>query len=289
MPGAIAPVADLATIRLGFQTLGSPVDGPLHQTGPVTRVPAAENTLAVLDLLSRRSEPLPAAAIAIRLGLPRSTVYHLLTVLTERGYVVHLPEERRYGLGLAAYELGAAYTRQAPLQRLARPVLARLVDATTHNAHFGVLHGRDVLYVLEERAPGRDLLVTEVGVRLPAHLTASGLAILAALPAAQVRALFPDVGSFSQRVEGSDAPRTLGQLRARLVAVRADGHAREEGTVTAGLSSVAVAVRDHTGHPLGAFAVTYPSVGSDRDREALARATVSAATDLARRLGGRYG
>ncbi|MEJ5186189.1 MAG: FAD-dependent oxidoreductase, partial [Candidatus Geothermincolales bacterium] len=37
--------------------------------------------------------------------------------------VVHLPEERRYGLGVAAFELGSAYTRHAPLQRLARPVL----------------------------------------------------------------------------------------------------------------------------------------------------------------------
>ena len=40
-----------------------------------------------------------------------------------------------------------------------------------------VLHGRDVLYVVEERAPGRPPLVTDVGVRLPAHLTASGRAI----------------------------------------------------------------------------------------------------------------
>ena len=52
-----------------------------------------------------------------------------------------------------------------------------------HSAHLAMLHGRDVLYVLEERAPGRPPLVTDVGVRLPAHLTASGRAILAALPA----------------------------------------------------------------------------------------------------------
>ena len=60
-----------------------------------------------------------------------------------------------------------------------------------HSAHLAVLHGHDLLYVVEERAPGRPSLVTDVGVRLPAHLTASGRAILAALPAAQVRALFP--------------------------------------------------------------------------------------------------
>ena len=120
-------------------------------------------------------------------------------MLRREGFVTHLPEERRYGLGVAAFELGSAYTRQEPLQRIARPVLARLVDATTHNAHLAVLHGRDVLYVVEERAPGRPPLVTDVGVRLPAHLTASGLAMLAALPPAQVRALFPSRAAFVQR------------------------------------------------------------------------------------------
>src|SRR5687767_5933801 len=116
---------------------------------------------------------MPASAIARDLGLPRSTVYHLLAVLRAEGFVAHLAAERRYGLGIAAFELGPASSRQAPLQWVARPVLARLVDRTTHSGHFAVLHGREVLYVIEERAAGRPGLVTDVGVRLPAQLTAS--------------------------------------------------------------------------------------------------------------------
>ena len=38
-------------------------------------------------LLSRHAEPLPAASIARDLGLPRSSVYHLLKVLHSRGFV----------------------------------------------------------------------------------------------------------------------------------------------------------------------------------------------------------
>ena len=179
-------------------------------------VPAVEQALAVLRFLSSHSGPLPAASIARELGLPRSTTYHLLAVLVREGFVVHLPEERRYGLGVTAFELGSAYARQAPLQRLARPLLARLVDATGHSAHLAVLHGRDVLYVVEERAPGRPPLVTDVGVRLPAQLTASGRALLAGLPSAQVRALFPDRSAFVER-EGI-GPASLSALRSRLSA-----------------------------------------------------------------------
>ncbi|WP_010146205.1 IclR family transcriptional regulator [Serinicoccus profundi] len=246
--------------------------------------PAAGHALAILTLLARHATPVAAATIARELGLPRSSTYHLLTVLVEQGYAVHLPEDRRYGLGVAAFELGSAYTRQAPLQRLARPRLTRLADATGHNAHLAVLHGPDVLYVVEERVAGRPSLVTDVGVRLPATLTASGLAILAALPPAQVRALFPGRESFVQR-HGTGVS-SLVELRRELSATRARGYAVEDGLVTPGLASVASAVLDHSGHPAAGVAVTYPTQ-EDLDVTSLVKAVRASARDLSERLGHR--
>lgn len=247
-------------------------------------VPAADATLRILRHLSRTG-PLPAAALARALGLPRSTTYHLLAVLAEHGFVAHLREERRYGLGVSAFELGSAYSRQAPLARTARPVLVRLVDQVGQSAHLAVLHGREVLYVLEERAAGRPPLVTDVGVRLPAHLTASGRAILAGLPSAQVRALFPDRAAFVDRT--GVGPRRLSELRSVLAEVRRRGWAAEEGDVTPGFASVAAAVRDHTGFPIAGLAVTYARADvDDGEADALARATQRAAADLGRRVGG---
>lgn len=252
----------------------------------MANVPAARHTLELLALLARHTEPLPAGAIARELGLPRSSTYHLLSVLRDHGFVTHLQEERRYGLGVAAFELGSAYQRQAPLQRIARPLLGRLVDQTTHNAHLAVLHGRDVLYVVEERAPGRPLLVTDVGVRLPAPLTASGLAMLAELPAAQLRALFPHRDTLVQR--DGHGPTSVSQLRRELSTVRTRGYAVEEESVTEGLSSVAKAVLDHTGHPVAGVAITFRSDEVDRaERDRLVQAVARAAETLSARLGAR--
>jgi len=252
----------------------------------MANAPAASQALTVLQLLARHTEPVPASAIARDLNLPRSSVYHLLAVLCDQGFVVHLADERRYGLGVAAFELGSAYTRQAPLQRLARQLLVRLVDATRHNAHLAVLHGRDVLYVIEERAPGRPPLVTDVGVRLPAQLTASGLAMLASLPPQQVRALFPSRDAFVQR--HGVGPTTLPGLRAVLSRVRRDGFALEDGTVTPDFASVAAPVLDPSGHPVAGVAVTYPAgeVSVDQ-RQAIVEQVIRTATDLTRRVHGR--
>lgn len=247
--------------------------------------PAADQVLAVLAHLARHPEPMAASTLAAGLGLPRSTTYRLLGVLERHGLVTHLPEERRYGLGVGVYELGSAYQRQAPLQRIARPLLHRLVDQTTQNAHLSVLHGRDVLYLIEERAVGRALLVTDVGVRLPAVLTASGLAMLAGLTGRQVRALFPDAASLVRRDD--HGARTPTELRRQLSDVRRRGFATEEGSVTEGLSSVAHAVLDHTGHPIAAVALTYEPTGvDDRERHRLVERVAATAAQLSRRLGG---
>lgn len=248
--------------------------------------PAAGHALDVLALLGRHVAPMPASAIARDLGLPRSTVYHLLSVLRDRGFVVHLPEERRYGLGTAAFELGSAYSRQEPLRWIAGTVLARLVAETTHNGHFAVLHGRDTLYLIEERAAGRPSLVTEVGVRLPAPLTASGLAMLAALPPAQVRALWPSRGDLVRRHDAG--PASLTELRRILAETRRAGYAREDGSVTPGYASVAAAVLDHMGHPLAAVTLTFPAQEVDEAaREGLAARVVAAAGEVARHVRGR--
>lgn len=223
------------------------------------QVPAATRALRVLRFLAGQPDPVTLDRLARGVGLPRSTAYHLVTAMIEEGFVVHLLDEHRYGLGVAAFEVGSGYSRQAPLQRIARRYLAGLVDTVGHSAHLAVLHGRDVLYVLEERAPGRPPLITDVGVRLPAHLTASGRAILAALPQNQVRALYPDRSAFVDR-QGL-GPTSLSALRSLLTETRRRGYAFENGEVTPGFASVAAVVLDHSGHPTAGVAVTYPSEG----------------------------
>ena len=254
---------------------------------PRSNVPAASRALQVLRFLASQPDPVPMDRIARACGLPRSTAYHLLGAMIEEGFVVHLPEERRYGLGVAAFEVGSGYARQAPLQRIARRPLATLVDEVGHSAHLAVLHGREVLYVLEERAPGRPPLVSDVGVRLPAALTASGRAILAALPAPQVRALFPDRSAFVDRT--GRGPASLSALRALLAEARQRGFATEDGEVTPGFASVAVPVLDHNDHPVAGVAVTYPAgeVEAEVEAEVLAAGCRRVAVGLTRRLGGR--
>lgn len=242
-------------------------------------VPAATAALRVLRFLSGQPVPVSATRIAGALGLPRSSAYHLLTAMADEDFVVHYPEDRTWGMGIAAWEVGHGFARQEPLARLARVPLARLVDQVGQSAHLVVLHGADVLYVIEERAPGRPPLVTDVGVRLPAHLTASGRAILASLPAAQVTALYPGKDAFTSRTGAG--PRSPTELRRLLVTTRQRGYATEDGEVTEGFASIAAPIEAGTIH--ASVAVTWEGREPAGDLVDDVRATAAAITRRLRR------
>jgi len=274
----VAPVALVAPRPLIGQY-------PIATAPSAPGVPAARQTLRILQYLATQRGPVAATTIATALDLPRSTVYRLLAVLQEFGFVLHFPEARRYGIGIAAFEMSSGFSRQEPLSRLGRPILANLVDAVGESAHLAVLHGRDVIYLVDERAPRRPALVTEVGVRLPSHLTASGRALLATLPKSQVRALFPNAESFAQRTRALIP--NYATLTRVLAEVRSRGYAAEDGDVTDGMASVAVAVRDHAGWPAAGIAVTFSRESIPPERwPDIAEEVQRHAAELSRRIRG---
>ncbi|QRP60741.1 IclR family transcriptional regulator [Corynebacterium minutissimum] len=238
-----------------------------------SRVPAARNALEILRLLSTIDVPISAARIRSELDLPRSSTYHLLKEMVDAGFVVHLPENQTYGLGLAAYSMAAAYATQQPLVRATQGHLERIASKVDGSGHLSRLAGSEILYLNEVRAPKAMSLVTERGVRLQAQRTASGRAMLAVLPEAEWRAAY-SAGALS-----------FGEFKTILRDVRERGWAEEVEVVARGQASVGVAIVDHVGRPAAALAVTYP-VGT-ADAAAVAHELKAAAAQVAKRMYGR--
>lgn len=251
-------------------------------------VKSADRVMAILMLLARRVRPVPAATIARECSLPRSSTYQLLNAMRARQFVFYSPETHGWGLGIAAFEIGSAYLRADPLEALSEPVLAQLADATGEVAHIAVLHGDEVLYLVK-RVPTHGAvprLVTEAGVRLPAHLTAVGRAILMGLPRAQVRAIYPVTRPLVHRTDRG--PRLHSELDRTLAADLCRGYVVEVGCVTSGVTCVAAPVRGHDGRPVAAINVTFGSARHPpSEHHDLAALVASAAARLSSRLGWR--
>ena len=253
----------------------------------MSKIPAAERTLNLLRAMAEIGQPVTAARLAKRIGIPRSSCYQLLEVLKNQGFAIHFKQDRRWGLGLSAWELGSAYQRHAPLERLAKPVITKLVSELAQKTpvvgHLGVLDGSDVLYLLEQRPTKSLKLVTDVGVRLPAHLTASGRAMLAHLDQKQLSASFRGRDLATRTNLG---PKTLRELKDILTAEKDQGFALEVDEVTMGYASVGVAIVDHLGHPMAGLAITLQSRELEKlQLSQLAQMLIASANDLSRKFG----
>jgi DNA-binding IclR family transcriptional regulator len=254
----------------------------------MSAVPAARNTLRIIRYLAAHSGPVRASTISRDLGLPRSTTYHLMQVMQDEGFVVHSPEHQGFALGSLVGEIGSSVLASNALARLATPVLERLVAETKLPvvAHLGVLQHADVVYASKISAVRAPSVVTNVGVRLPAHLTATGRAMLSALPTAQLEAIYPSVDALPRRTTAG--PATMSEFEQILATVRLRGWAQEDGEINLDYASVAAAVSDHNRYPAAAVGLTFRrSIVNERQWERLGHAVRNAAQALTQRIRGR--
>jgi DNA-binding IclR family transcriptional regulator len=200
---------------------------------------------------------------------------------------VHYPEDRTYGLSSLVSELGTASLRSIRLASLASPLMEKLVARSPIPvvAHLAVLSGTDVVYAARVQGLRAPTTVSAIGVHLPAHLTATGRALLAALPRTQVRALYPSKHELILRT--AIGPSSLANLDGVLADARTRGWATELGEITTEYASVGAAAVDRNGYPAAAIGVTFRADAVGEAWDTLGTATAETASALSARLTGR--
>src|SRR6185312_12895071 len=144
-------------------------------------VPSVLRAARILDALASGPPRATLASLSLGLGIPRSSTLALCNSLVETGLLARDPDGL-YSLGSHTLELSRAFLGQTDFHsefQRAVPELGVLPEQTLVCA---VLRDRDVVYI--GRRPGTSPLGVsyEIGMRLPAHCTATGLSILASLP-----------------------------------------------------------------------------------------------------------
>lgn len=209
-----------------------------ERSKPTYSAPAAACAAEILLALARSDAPLTLAALTERTGRTRSLVYRVVAELSAHELVRREPDGR-HALGVAAIELGGAYSASVPLITSVRRTLRRLADTTGETASLGVLQGGHALYLIREEGVRSVVAVSHAGKRLPANAVALGKALLARVSdeqvAAQLGGTDPLPSLTPQTITALDA------LYAELAHVRRQGFAEEHGEAVSGRCCVAVA------------------------------------------------
>lgn len=111
--------------------------------------------MELLQLLSDAGEAMTLTAISERAGLPKSTVFGLLT--TMRDYdVITQHADGKYALGLRLFEYGCRASAFWNISSLARPYLEHLAEATGASAMLSTYENGHIVAL--DQAEGRDSL-----------------------------------------------------------------------------------------------------------------------------------
>ncbi len=210
---------------------------------------------AILEEIARNRDGIGLVELSKRVGLHSSTTFHLVRTLAALGYVRQMKDTKRYRVGRPLFALAASALDEIEMKTLATPILEELSRETGESAHFSVRMGDAVVVLARTSGPGAFQLTERVGVVRPAHCTALGKIILAALAPDQFE-------RYLARAElKAFTPRTIVEaerLRREIAEVRRLGVAFDDGEFDAEVRCVALPVRDFSGQTVGALGISGP-------------------------------
>jgi DNA-binding IclR family transcriptional regulator len=242
--------------------------------------------LTLLELVADRQGGYGVGLIELarELGWNKSTTHRLLATLVALGYAQQDPESGWYRIGLKAFQLGAAYSRDLDLRREAAPTLIDLQQETDQGVSLVVLDAstREVVYIdrVESSHPLR--MHTPIGTRFPWNCTAAGKAIMAFVPEIEAKPLL--TGELPRRT--SNSVHVAETLRAQFLRVRANGYATDNEENADAVRCVAAPVFDSAGRAIAAISISGHSGQIAVKRfPKLGMAVRNAADRVSRRLG----
>jgi DNA-binding IclR family transcriptional regulator len=218
-------------------------------------VQSLARAFSILEEVARSRDGISLAELSRKVGLHNSTTFHLVKTMVSLGYVRQIKDDKRYRIGRPLFALAANALDEIEMVSLAMPVLEDLSRDTGESGHFAVPMGDSVIVIARTAGPGAFQLIERVGVVRPAHCTALGKVILAALKPDQL-------DNFLKRAElTAVTPNSItdvGALRKNLEDVRQSGIAFDDGEFNPEVRCIGVPVRDFTGQIVGAIGISGP-------------------------------
>ena len=235
-------------------TSGPSADGDRPKDDHPGGVQVIYRVTAILRALADAPTSLGIGELSRIVGLPRSTVYRIVSTLAEEGSVTSGGGRRGLQLGPELAHLAAA--AQRGLAETAHPYMERIAGAVNETVDLAVFQRGHVRFV--DQVVGNHRLRAEavIGEVFPAYCTANGKAFLASLAPAALDAALAATPLVRR------TPKTIvrkAELRRELDEVRETGIAFDREEHTLQICAVGTVVRDKRGRVAAAITIAAPA------------------------------
>jgi DNA-binding IclR family transcriptional regulator len=223
----------------------------------ITKVKSASRVIQILDLLAFNKYGMHHKDLAEDLKIPKGSLTKLLANLVESRYLSFDPSSKSYKLGARVLGLANSYVSGLDVVQAAQPIVRNLVAKTDESASLVVLDGISALVVHRQYGNQPMSFRLGIGARIPLYATASGKALLAFMPKAEIDAYLSSVElkplTHATITDSVILLRELDSIRAKGVA-----YCRQERFE--GLSAIAVPVFGLHGRVSASLTVMYLNV-----------------------------
>ena len=217
--------------------------------------------LRVIESFDDDHVRLTASEAAQRADITRTAARRHLLSLVHFGYAA--TDGKLFWLTPRVLRLGQSYLGAARLPRLVQPFIQRVSMQCGETVNVSVLDGHEVVYVARSNPPRYVSIGYQVGVRVPAHVVASGVVMLATQDDAAVERWIVEhdfVGFTAHTVTDPQ------HFRDELREARAFDYWTTQQQLDMGLRGLAVALKDRKGVCEGAMSMTVQAQSCTRER-----------------------
>ena len=217
--------------------------------------------LRVIEAFDDDHVRLTASEAAQRADITRTAARRHLLSLVHFGYAA--TDGKLFWLTPRVLRLGQSYLGAARLPRLVQPFIQRVSMACGETVNVSVLDGHEVVYVARSNPPRYVSIGYQVGVRVPAHVVASGVVMLSTQDNASLErwiAAHDFVGFTAHTVTD---PQTFSE---EIRDARSHDYWTTQGQLDMGLRGLAVALKDRKGVCKAAMSMTLQAHGCTPER-----------------------
>lgn len=244
-------------------------------SSPTRRARGIDRLIALCQQLHLNRRPMSARELMAATGAPRSSVYDLIGLLTEAGWLED-DGDGRFFFGRALHYYGLDYADHNGLIKRARPIMRQLSSKFGETTQLCMLDGDKYTVMLNEHGARPFTISSEVGIKVPIPWTASGRVLLGGMSREAILALIPKedfVLPSGQRIDIDD-------FFAEIQQARHDGFALTDGLVDSYAACMAAPIHEAGDQARATLCFTISRDTSAKYRQTLIAAMTEAARTL---------
>lgn len=220
----------------------------------------------ILNYISNQGEKgVSLSEIISYFDMPKSSAFDIVQTLLSLRLLEPIPyNDKRYVLGLAAFELGLKYSGNKDLITLCTSYLAPLADELNRTAFAGVLDGQSIVYIYKHVGENAKLATCKVGTRHDAYTTSLGKALLAYIDDEQRDKILDEivfVDKTGRTVKNKE------ELLEQLTLFKHQGYSIDNKENESLMVCYGAPIFDFTGKPIAAISVSDVKLPNVTDRE----------------------